>query len=636
MLDVLRKRKRSWIIVFFVAIIVAVFVLWGVGSFLKESGQAAVAKINGEVVDQREFAIEYERFVDLYREAYKGALTPEMLKALNLRGMLLEQMIQRRLVLQEVRRLGLGVSDEEVMESIANVPNFQVGGRFSENQYMQVLRAKRFSPAQFEEEHREQLAIQKLYAIIVDAVRVTEEEVRERYRLSQERVNFYFIRLSSSKFTSQVEVKEEEIKDYYERNKEALKEPLRVQVEYLVYPFDQFSSKAQVDEKDVKNYYQANRGTKFHQPQAIHLRQILIRVTPNADPKQKEMIHAKAEGVFREARAGKDFAQLAQEYSEDPSSAQGGDLGWLSPGELPPPLDQAAFALKKDETSSLIETSLGYHIFKVVENREEKTKTLKEAREEIVRALKAERGRGDAAKAADADREKAVSGTDLAVLAKERGIPFKVSPFFSSSEPVPDVGPVEQFSKAAFSLGSNEISPSIDGPVASYIIRMKQRKEAAVPPLEAVRSKIEERMRATKAFEKATQSANSLLQELKKEKDIKKVAMGHNLSVEETGWFLRSAAQIPKMGAMQEIKPGEIPISAQRSIPDRVYAEKGDLYLFGFKESQGADMEQFEKEKDRLQDVALREKRQRALQGFVESLKTRAQIEIQPKFLEES
>lgn len=636
MLDVLRKRKRSWIIIFFVAIIVAVFVLWGVGSSIKEPGDATLAKINGEAVSQREFALEYERVVDFYRQANKGTLTPEVLKQLNFKGMLLEQIIQRRLLLQEMRRLGLDVTDEEVMNSIASLPGFQVNGRFSKNQYLQVLRAKRVSPAQFEAEHREQLAIQKIYAIVLDAVRLTEEEVRERYRLAQERVNLYFIRLPSSQFMSQVDVQEEEVKKYYEQNKEALKQPVRVQVEYLVYPFDLFSARVQVSDKDIEEYYQANREKKFHQPQAVRVRHILIRLPPNADPKQKEAIRSKAEGVLRDARAGRDFTQLARTYSDDPSASQGGNLEWLTPGELPASLDKAAFALKKGETSSLVETSLGYHILKVEERREEKTKSLSEVRDEIRRTLKAQGGRAAAAQAADSDREKALAGTDFSSLAKERGIPLKVSPFFSASDPVPEIGPVEPFSKAALSLGVNEISSTIDGPVASYLIRLKDRKEAAVPPLETVRDETEKDIRATKAFELATQKANSLLQELKKERDLKKVAKEYGLSVDETGWFHRSASQIPKLGALQQIRPGEIPISAQRPIPDRVYSEKRDLYVFEFKDSKQPDMEQFEKDKDRFLETALQEKKQSVLQGFIESLKAKARIEVEPRFLEES
>ncbi|MEK7209864.1 MAG: SurA N-terminal domain-containing protein, partial [Candidatus Binatota bacterium] len=298
-------------------------------------------------VSQREFAIHYQRLIEFYRGLFKGALTPETIKSLNLKSAIIEELIQKHLLLQEARRLGLEVSDEELMDAIERIPDFQVNGRFSKNRYLQALRSNQLTTAQFEIERREQLTIQKLYDIVRDNVYITEAEVRDRYSLELERVGFYFIRISASDFTPQVQVTTDEIKNHYERNKEALKEPLKVQVEYLAYPFDQFSSQVQVSEKEIEEYYRIHRGTRFYQPRGVHLRHILFRIPVAADSKQKEAVRLKAEGVLLELRAGKDFAGLARKYSEDPSAAQGGDAGWLTQGQILPPLEQAAFALKR-------------------------------------------------------------------------------------------------------------------------------------------------------------------------------------------------------------------------------------------------------------------------------------------------
>ena len=636
MLDFLRKRRRSWVITLFLVIIVLVFVLWGVGSYLKEPKLERIAEVNGEIISQREFETQYQRMIEFYRGLFKGALSPETIKNLNLRSAIIEELIQKHVLLQEARRLGLEVFDEELMDALARVPDFQVNGRFSKDRYLQALRSSRLAPAQFEVERREQLTIQKLYALIQDNVYVTEAELRERYSLEQERVNFYFIRLSANGFTPQVQVTADEIKNYYERNRDALKEPLKVQVEYLAYPFDHFSSQVQVSEKEIEEYYRIHREEKFYQPKGVRLRHILLRVPAGVDAKQKETVRLRAETVLKESRAGRDFAELAKKYSEDPSAGQGGDVGWFTQGQMLPPLEKAAFALKKGEASGVVETTLGYHILKVEEAREEKTKGLKEAKEEIVRSIKAERCRGEAAKAADADRDKAISGTDLSQLAKERGISLKTSPFFSSSDSLPEVGPVEEFNKTAFSLAMKETSPAIEGPNAYYLLRVKQRREPSIPPLEGVRPDIEKQLKETKALELASQKANALLGQLKKEKDIKKLAAEQGLTVEETGWFVRSAPEIAKIGVLQEVRPGGIPISPYQPVPDRIYAQKANLYLFAFKESQGADMERFEKEKDRLQAQALAEKKQRALQKFVDSLKAKARISVNSRSLEES
>lgn len=636
MLDVLRKRKRSWVVTFLLGLIVIVFVLFYGGRAMREPALEKIVEVNGEVIDQREFEIQYQKMIEFYRGLFKGALTPETIKGLNLRSVLVEELIRKHLLLQEAHRLGLEVSDEELMDAIARVPDFQANGRFSKDRYLLALRSSRLAPAQFEMERREQLTIQKLYDLIHDNVYVTEAELRERYGLGQERVNYDFIRLSANDFTPQVKVTADEMKNYYDRNKEALKEPLKIQVEYLVYSFDRFSSQVQVSEKEIQDYYKIHREEKFSQPKGVRLRHILFRLPTGADAKQKEPVRLKAEAVLKELRAGKDFAELAKKYSEDSTAAQGGDVGWLTQGQMLPSLEKAAFALKRGEVSGAVESTLGYHILKVEETREEKSKGLKEAKEEIVRSIKAERGKSEAAKAADADREKAIAGTDFSQLAKERGISQKISPFFSSADTLPEVGPVEEFNKTAFALAVKELSPAIEGPNAYYLLRTRQRREPSMPPLESVRSEIEKRLKETKALEMVSQKANALLEKLKKEKNIKKLAAEHGLKVEETGWFVRSAPEIPKIGVLQEVKPGGIPISSYQPVPDRIYAQKGNLYLFAFKESQGADMERFEKEKSRLQEQALAEKKQRALQKFVDSLKAKSRISVNARSLEES
>ncbi len=637
MLDFLRRRTRSWVIKFLLGMIVVVFILWGVGSSIREPGTESVVRINGESVSQKEFETQYQRLIDFYRGLLKGALTPETIKNLHLKGVLLEELIQRHLLLQEARRLGLEVSDQDLMDAIARAPEFQVSGRFLKERYLQILRSRNLTPGQFEMEQRQQLTVQKLYDMIQDTIRVTESEVRDRYRLEQEKINLYFVRLSAKDFIQQAKVTEDEIKNYYEKNREAFREPLRIQVEYLSYPFDHFSSQVQVSEKESEEFYKIHRDTRFRESKAVRVRHILFRARSEEDISLREKARLKAEGVLIEARAGKDFARLTKEYSEDPNAGQRGEGEWFTQGQMQPALEKAAFSLKKGEISDLVETPAGYYILKVEDTREGKTKSLKEAKEETVRAIKEEKGKSEAAKAVDMDREKILSGAEFSLLARERGIPFKVSPFFSRSELQPEVDTSEEFNKAAYSLDLKEVSPPIEGRRAYYLLRVKQRKESFIPAFDSVKSDIEKKLRETKAFELATQKANELLGQLRKEKDIKKLASEQGLLLEETGWFLRNESQIPKVGVLQEVKPGGMPISSLHPFSNRIYSQKGGaVYLFAFKESQGADMGLLEKEKEQLQEKMHAEKSQKALQRFIESLKAKARIEVQPKLLEES
>ncbi|MBI2182121.1 MAG: SurA N-terminal domain-containing protein [Deltaproteobacteria bacterium] len=285
MLDFLRKRKRSWIITFLLGVIIVVFIAFYGGSKYQDQGAPNVAEVNGDVISQREFALQYQKTLERYRELLKGSLTPEMLKSLNLKNTLLEELIQKRLVLQEAQTLGLTASDEELMDAIGQVREFHVAGRFNKERYLQLLRANRLTPGEFEEEQRQQLTIQRLYGIILDSTRVTDEEMRERYRFEREKINLQYVRLPVSDAIPEVKLSEDEIKKFYDRNKEMLKEPLQLQVEYLSYPFDRFAAGAQVSEKEIEDYYQANRDSKFRKPKELKLRYVSIRVPPGADAK---------------------------------------------------------------------------------------------------------------------------------------------------------------------------------------------------------------------------------------------------------------------------------------------------------------------------------------------------------------
>ena len=636
MLDFLRKRKRSWIITLLLGIIVITFVAFYGGSKYQNQSGSDVAEVNGQAISQREFSLQYQRALERYRELLKGSLTPEMLKNLNIKGNVLEELIQKRLVLQEAESLGLTVTDEELVNALGQVPEFQVAGRFNKERYLQLLRANNFSPSQFEEEQREQLTMQRLYAVILDSVHVADAEIRDRYRVEQEKINLNYVRLPLSDFVPEVKLTEDEIKQFYERNKESLKEPLKIQVEYLSYPFDQFLSSAQISDKEIEDYYQANRESKFRQTKEAKLRYISLRLSPSADAKQKEEVKARANRILADARAGRDFAQLAKENSDDPSAPKGGDVGWIAQGQLPPAVDKSIFALAKGEISNVIETPGGLQIVKVEDVKDEKTQSLKEATAEITRTLKTEKGKREAAAAADRDREKALSGSDLSKLAQDRSAAVSVTRWFSNGEVLPEIGPNQEFYKNAFALSAKETSPVIEGTNAYYVLRIKDRKEPIVPPLEAVRPNIEKGLKESKAHELLLQRANSLLEQLKKEKDIARVAAQNRLKLEETGWFVRSAPQLPKIGELSEMKTGGVVFSAQKPIPERVYTQKDAAYVLAFKEGQGADMERFEKEKDTLTKQALAESRQRVLQKFVEGLKAKAKIQVHAGTLEES
>jgi peptidyl-prolyl cis-trans isomerase D len=605
------------------------------GTKYQDSGVSHVATVNGEIITQREFALRYQRELNRYRELFKGSLTPEMLKNLNLEALLLDDMINRKLVLQEAHRLGITVTDRELAEAIAKAPDFQLDGAFNKSHYLQLLGANRITPAEFEDEQRESLTLQRLYQVLFDSVRVSDAELEARYRMMREKINLQFIRLPLKDFTAAAQVSDEEIKKYYEQNQASLKEPAKVQVEYLAYPYVKFAGGIKVTEQEIEQYYNENRDAKFRKPREAKLSYISLRVAPEVPAEKKAAVKARAERIVAEARAGKDFEQLIKEVSADAAQGGGGDAGWVTEGQFPEPLNKTIFSLAKNQVSDPVEAPGGLQILKVEDLREGKTLTVKEASAEITQILTAQKAKKNAGAAAERDHDKALSGIEFAQLERESGATRGTTRLFTSGETLPEIGDVPEFYKSAFALEPKAVSPIISANDAYYVLRLQQKKDAAVPPLEEVRQKIRQNLIDTKAQDALMEKANALLAQLTKEKNIARLAEQNNLRLEETGLFARSATEIPKIGNLPELARG-IPVSAQNPVADKVYRQNDTAYVIAFKAQEPADMAQFATEKDSLAQEARAEAQQRVLRNFIDRLKEKADIRVESLGLAQS
>jgi len=145
----------------------------------------------------------------------------------------------------------------------------------------------------------------------------------------------------------------------------------------------EIAGKVAVKPEAVTDFYQKNQD-KFQQGPRVRASHILIGIPQGADAATKQQAKAKADALLKDLKAGKDFAAAAKENSQDPGSApNGGDLGYFEQGQMVPPFEQAAFALKPGEMSEVVETQFGYHIIKVAEKQESRVVPLEEAKGQI-------------------------------------------------------------------------------------------------------------------------------------------------------------------------------------------------------------------------------------------------------------
>jgi len=625
-----RNANASWVKVIFASIVI-VFIFWGMGGgFAGGDKTVVVARINDDTIEPVEFDRAYNNLRRMYQDVYKDSFKPEIIKALDLKGKAVDQLIRVSLMRQEADRLGLRVSETEVRDAVAAMPTFQQDGRFNKDLYLRILRANGLTPGEFEDSEREQLLVTKLQDIITSGVHVSEADAHERYLFENEKVNLRFIKFDASAFLQEVQLTDDELQAYYDKHQDALRDPDRVRIEYVAYPADKWVDQADVSDAEVKQYYDAHL-EEFTKPEQVHARHILLKIDPDANDAFKAEVRKKAEEVLAKVKAGEDFGALAKQYSEDSSAAEGGDLGTFGRGKMVKPFEDAAFALEPGASSDIVESPFGLHIIKVESKDAAGTKPLDAVRTDVVATLKKSKARELAHTRANTDQANVAGGAALASVAAAAGLKVESPAPFGQKETIPGVG-FNALGSAAFATESGKVGSVVDTPTAFYVFRVVEKLPAHVPPLAEIRERVEKAVRVEKAEALAKTKADAALVDLGKS-DIDSVATATGLSVDETGPFSRQGPYIPKIGTSADLKKVAFTLTKEKPQAPAVYTVSQSNYLAALKERVAADEEKFAADKAKLIKDAEERLKGQAMEQFVNYLKARANIDVSQDFL---
>jgi parvulin-like peptidyl-prolyl isomerase len=126
--------------------------------------------------------------------------------------------------------------------------------------------------------------------------------------------------------------------------------------------------------EEVRQYYERNK-EKYDHPAQVRASQILT------------YDEATARKALQEIQAGAEFAHVAHKYSESHDAQHGGDLGFFEQGVMPPEFDEVIFSLNMGEVSEVIKTPYGYQIFKLTGQRDAHRTSFEEAKDQIATLL---------------------------------------------------------------------------------------------------------------------------------------------------------------------------------------------------------------------------------------------------------
>ena len=621
MLRFLRKYSTSTAIKILYGVLAALFVLWGVGAIGGERRQD-VAVVRGQVISRRDLEQATEALTRRYEQLLRGS-SVNLLHSLNLRGQALDLLIERALLRHEAARLGIAVTDHDVVDAMPQMPELQENGRYDPSRVDLIKRSERV-PGEFADAVRQDLQQQRLVAIVTDGVGVSDGELEERYRFDHEKANLAFVRSRAADLAGTITLSDAELQKYLDEHADRYRVPARVRARYVAYRPADFLSEVEVKDGEVAEYYALHKEDKFTEPEQVRARHILVKADGDSSPDAKAAARKKAEDLLAKVKAGADFAALAKARSEDPgSAANGGDLGLFPRGRMAPPFEEAAFALPAGGVSGVVETSFGFHVIKIEEHRPGGVKPLEAVHDEIVDGLKQERALELARKQAEGDRRKVARGTPFAEALAGRTI--EETPPFTNGPEVPGLGHVPRFVESAFALREGEASDLIEAPGTIYLLMPFGYSEAHTPPLDEVRERVAADARRERSEAAARERAEKLLARAR-EIGLDQAAAEAGVQVEESGPFERREP-IPKIGSVPELSADAFALTAEAPLAPRAYTTGGDAIVAALRARTPADMAGFEGARDKLRETLLKQKHAAVWTAYVDHLKERAQRE---------
>jgi len=633
MLRILREHATSWMLRGILILVAVTFISWGGYSLIREKKLTYAAKVNGVDIDLKDYSDAYQAVIKQYRDALGPSFSDKMIEELRLKEKVLDDLVSKVLILQEGARLGLTVQDEELRNAIESIPSFKVSNQFDPRLYERFLRLNRMSAGEFEQMQRENLLLSKVVNLIkLNGAKVSEDEILETYLFENERINLTFIKVNPEAFKGQITANEIEMKDYYQKNQEEFRIPNFLQIQYLLFRPSDFEGKIQVSSDEIKRFYDL-RKERFRTPKRIRPKEILIKIDREDPPNRIEEKRKKAEEILEKAKKSKDFGSLAKQYSESNTASKGGDMGWVQRGTLGEPIETALFSMKKGEWSSVLRGRDGFYIFKAEEVVEEKEKPLEEVRDQIFQALKKEKAKADASRKADDAFYSLFRSRDLEGYAREKGITIKTTGFFKEGEEIPEIGRDPSFHSSAISLKVGEISPVVDIPPNFYILKLLDKKESRIPPLEEVREEVRRKIIAVKADEKARQIAEDLLKQMQARKAIKEVAKERGFQLEETGFFTRTQGLVPKIGPAGEFMNILSSMTEKNQTPKEILRTKDGYFVVRLAALEHPDKSKFSAAKKNLERQLIYQKQEEFFQNWLNQLRSKAKIEINKDLL---
>jgi peptidyl-prolyl cis-trans isomerase D len=621
MIQELREYSNNIFFKLLMGVIAVTFVLsFGVGSFFGDRKEV-VAIVNDQEILLKEYREAYQNRLSSLQQQF-GENAEQFAEQLNLRQQVFNQLIDRHLLLTDAAELNLVATDLELQDFIRQQPFFQQNGQFDYDTYETVLTQNRIVRHEYEASLRADILLTKKQKLLSTGLVINDTEVEQAFRRNFEKIEVEYVYFDPSIFVEKTTASDAELRTYLQDNPQKFQTLNQFRMEYFTISTDYYQDNVKVREREVRRYYKKYTDN-YVTPPEVKARHILVKLVPDATEKEQQEKREQLSKLLTEIKAGASFEELAKKHSEDGTSAEGGDLGWFKPGEMVPAFESAAFALDAGQVSDIVQSPFGLHLIKVEERKDEITKSLDEAREEITLILA--ESRAQKLLEEELDRLAGLAGEAFTEEAQKLNKEVLIAEWFDRSEVIPGLGSAAGLVPDLLQRKSGEMGVWKRNPVLGHVIyRLSETKIPETRLFEDAKEDVFTAVRLEKAKAVAIKSAKNALNLLQAGTTLNDLVKKHGLKTEILE-FTANTRFLPNIGDNTEFRKVSFHLNENSRFGLSLNANRADLIQF---KKRSLNEEKAQEQKDKVRAELLQNMQQALLSKELKRLRGSASIEV--------
>ncbi len=530
-----REILLGWGTKILLALLILSFGVWGIGDYVSpQQSNDVVATVGDSVITSAEFQSEVQFQVSQLQSVLGNNFTIQKAKAMGITSNVLNSLVERKVLSEGAREMGLIISDDLVSRKIRSDDRFKSqSGNFDRFRFNETMQRAGLSETGYIALYKGQLIQNQLLSGILNGQVVPKILVESLYKFRNEKRSMNFIKINHNSFRNIPVAQEEDLKKFHKDNSSQFTAPEYRSITLIQIQIKDIIGEIDVSDQEIKESYD-DRIDEFKTAELRTIQQILV----SNENKSKE--------IYNKIIAGHKFIDAAKKLAKlDPESLE---LGSLTRDQIPlKEISNTVFSLKKNIISKPIKSPLGWHILRVTNIKKAKQKVLSEVSRQIKKSIAEEKAVEALYNLSNKFEDELGGGSTIEEAAKRLNFKIRNIQALSadgndlSDKKVPNIDP--EVIQVAFNTEDGQDSTLTDlGDKGYFILRVNGITPPSLRVFEKIRDKIKIAWQLNQQSIAAEKKVKSLIDRMKGGTSLAEIANELKIKVQKSSEFLRTGA----------------------------------------------------------------------------------------------